>query len=438
MYSYHKDAFRFFRVCARRYGDPFSIKTFASTVVMTSNPEGIEAIFTADPASFDPFEREHLREINGANSIMLLSGMRQKQERKLLARPLAAARMEEHGGAIRELALRRAASYRTGEPFRMLELAERISLEVLLRVLLGVEEPERREIFADALFRLLDSLTPPPFYRKLLPRAGNGETPLARFLKARARLDELIYEQIARQREGDAGQSVAGFLVRARYDDASASAVADGTIRDQMVTLTLAGRETTGTAMAWAFYWLHRNPDVLQRLLTEVDACGPDADPAEIDRLPYLEAVCHETLRLFPTVSDTPRRLRVPFSLLGYELPPGVAVSACISLAHMREDLFPQPWRFRPERFLERTFSPFEFLPFGGGLRRCPGAALALFEMKVVLAALLARYRLRLVRDRPPRLVRRSFIMSPQDGVTMVIEAERRVSSRSLESQKEG
>jgi cytochrome P450 len=403
------------------------MKTLASDVVVTGDPKGIAEIFTADPETFAPFERDHLIPINGPSSMMVLSGQRLRQEHRLLARPLSGPRMEAYAPLIRDAALRQAAQWRRGEPFAMLDAAETISLEVLLGVMLGVSV-DRLEPFKRAVFDLLGCLKPPPYWvRKLRGPRGRKER-RDRFEQALADLDALIHEQIASRRGGTASGAtdVLSALVEARDEDGRP--VPDSDLRDQMVTLLLAGRGTSGTAMAWAFYWLHRYPEARERLLAEiatVAAVGADPDPAAIMKLPYLEAVCHETLRLYPAVSDAPRRLSKPFRLLGYELPPGMAVDACITLVHLREDLFPEPQRWRPERFLERSYTQFEFIPFGGGVRHCPGAFLAMHEMKLVLATLLTRCRFRLLRDGPPRLVRRSSIMSPRDRVAMMLEERR-------------
>jgi cytochrome P450 len=439
-YAYDRDAFAYFESCSRKYGDPFLMKTLASNVVVTGDPKGIAEIFTADPETFAPFERDHLIPINGPSSMMVLSGQRLRQEHRRLARPLSGPRMAAYAPLIRDAALRQAAQWRPGEPFAMLDAAEMISLEVLLGVMLGVPV-DRLETFKRAVFDLLGCLKPPPYWVRTWRGAQGRKERRERFDQALANLDGLIRGQIASRRDGTAcpfsggtggAQDVLSVLVEARDEDGLSAP--DSGLRDQMVTLLLAGRATAGTAMAWAFYWLHRYPEVRERLLAELatvpalaalatDGAGPD--PAAIMKLPYLEAVCCETLRLYPAVSDAPRLLSKPFRLLGYELPPGMAVDACITLVHLREDLFPEPQRWRPERFLERSYTQFEFIPFGGGVRHCPGAFLAMHEMKLVLATLLTHCRFRLLRDEPPQLIRRSSIMSPRDRVTLVLEERR-------------
>jgi cytochrome P450 len=196
-------------------------------------------------------------------------------------------------------------------------------------------------------------------------------------------------------------------------------------IRDQLILLVLAGHETTAIAIAWAFYGLHRpeNAAALERLRAELSALGPDPEPEALDKQPYLEAVCNETLRRYPLApAPSPRKLLRPLELLGYALPAGTGVAAAIGVAHFREDIYPDPLRFQPERFLTRKFTPFEFVPFGGGARRCLGAAMAGYEMRLVVATILRRYRLRLASLRPDTGKVRAANVGPAHGVRMIVE----------------
>jgi cytochrome P450 len=237
-------------------------------------------------------------------------------------------------------------------------------------------------------------------------------------LAVRDRLDALTYSAIARRRAGGGGDDILGLMLSARYDDGSA--MSDREIRDQLLTLVFAGHETSGIALAWAVNWIERTPSVRDRLLVELSALGDDPTPTALAAAPYLEAVCHETLRLYPVVGEVVRLLRAPLTLGAWTIPAGVPVSAGIALVHARADLYPEPEAFRPERFLERRkLAPHEYLPFGGGARRCIGAAFALYEMKVVLGTLLARYRFTLARSEPERPVMRNLAMGPQGKVRL-------------------
>lgn len=178
--------------------------------------------------------------------------------------------------------------------------------------------------------------------------------------------------------------------------------------------------------MAWALYWIHKKPEVREKLLQELDTLGDSPDPMSIFRLPYLTAVCNETLRIHPVAMLTfPRVVQEPVELLGHSLEPGAILVGCMYLTHQREDLYPQPKQFQPERFLERQFSPYEFIPFGGGVRRCLGEALAVFEMKLVIATILSRYQLTLAYHQPEVPRRRGVTLAPARGVQIVITGQR-------------
>jgi cytochrome P450 len=194
----------------------------------------------------------------------------------------------------------------------------------------------------------------------------------------------------------------------------------DRELRDELMTLLFAGHETTATALSWALYWIHYLPEVKEKLLAEIASLGDDRDNVAINRLPYLNAVCSETLRIYPVGMLTfPRLVTEPVSLQGYNLPIGTVVIACIYLTHHRPELYPEPKKFKPERFLERQYSPYEYLPFGGGSRRCIGMALALMEMKLVLVEILSNCRLELLETQPVRAVRRGITLAPLGGVKM-------------------
>jgi cytochrome P450 len=234
-----------------------------------------------------------------------------------------------------------------------------------------------------------------------------------------ARFEQLLSEEIAVHREDCTDRDdILSLLLAARYEDGSA--VSDEGLRDELKTLLIAGHETTAIALAWAFYWLHREPNVYHRLQAELLGLGHPPDPDDLLRLPYLSAVCDEALRLYPVIGAITRRLRQPMALCGYTLPAGIAVGAAVALTHLDPALYPDPHRFRPERFLGHTYTPFEYLPFGGGARRCIGAAFAVYEMKIVLGSILVQHRLGLVDDKPLHPKPRTFTIGPPGGVRMI------------------
>lgn len=243
-------------------------------------------------------------------------------------------------------------------------------------------------------------------------------------MRQRQRLDELLYQEI-RERKTQSeplGEDILSLLISAH--DEAGGPMSDVELRDELMTILFGGHETTATALAWALYWIHYIPEVGEKLLQELNSIDvQNCDPAQITKLPYLNAVCCETLRIYPILFFTfPRLVQAPMQLMGYNIPKGMVLSPCIYLVHHRPDIYPEPKRFKPERFLERQFSPYEYLPFGGGNRRCIGMAFAMFEMKLVLAKVLSRHSLELAENRPVMPVRRGVTMAPAGGVRLVVK----------------
>ncbi|MEO0378115.1 MAG: cytochrome P450, partial [Cyanobacteria bacterium P01_A01_bin.17] len=214
---------------------------------------------------------------------------------------------------------------------------------------------------------------------------------------------------------------VLSLLLMARDEDGSA--MTDLELRDELMTLLFAGHETTASVLAWAIYWIHSQPEVKQKVMAELSDLGTDPDPMEVAKLPYLTAVCNEALRIYPVVLFTfGRILKQSHNFMGYHLEPGIMLAPCIYLLHHNPKLYPEPKTFRPERFLERQFSPYEFIPFGGSNRRCLGYTFALFELKVVLAKMLSSAKLELASDRPAVPVRRGVTFMPSEGVPVRLQ----------------
>jgi len=245
--------------------------------------------------------------------------------------------------------------------------------------------------------------------------------PFRRFAVARRELERLLQEAIDRARiEGLSGVAILNRVVAARYEDGTP--MSDVAIRDNMITTLIAGHETSVVSLCWGLYWLHREQRCLNLLMDELSPLGPDADPMAWARLPYLDAVVKETLRLWPVVTDINRVLAQPMQLDRYELPAGTNIAASSAILHYDPDLYPDAEKFRPERFLDRRFGPHEYIPFGGGERMCPGSHLSVFELKLVLATLLTRYRFRLLDEGTMAVRRMGGMMTPTTGVRMQIE----------------
>ncbi|WP_342213288.1 cytochrome P450 [Nocardia wallacei] len=291
---------------------------------------------------------------------------------------------------------------------------------MILAAVFGVDDPVRRAEYTDAVVLFLNAYTGPLMLVPALRHSAFGLAPWDRFRAARDRLDALIATDIARRGDDrETGPDILGMLLAARPAPAAEDLV------DQLRTLLVAGHETTATSLVWALFRLHRNPRVLRRLRAELDEVGDRSAPDEAARLPYLDAVCQETLRLHPPVPIVVRRLTGPFTLSGVRLAAGDTVGIALPLLHSDPAVWPDPEAFRPERFLERRFGPFEFAPYGGGHRRCAGAALADYELRVTLATMLTRVELalppRYARGRIPLAVPHNIATGPRAGITFDI-----------------
>jgi cytochrome P450 len=326
--------------------------------------------------------------------------------------------MRSYGQIIRESALRRAAAWKVGEPFVMQRTTQAISLDIILRAVFGLTDPTRLSQFERALVDVLDALSPAMLFSPLMQRDLGPLTGWRRFSRLRADGEALVRAEVAARRDRPGGDDILSLMLAVRDEDGRG--MADDELLDELNTLLLAGHETTAIALAWAFYWLLRTPDALARLQSELAELGDDPDPEAVAALPFLDAVCHEVLRLYPIIPMAPRTLLRPLKLGRYDLAPGTSIGVAISLIHEHPDLYPEPDRFKPERFLGRKPSPFEFVPFGGGHRRCIGAAFAMYELKLALAAIVPAYRLKLLSDVPARPVRRNLSLGPRGGVAVV------------------
>ena len=317
-----------------------------------------------------------------------------------------------------------------------------ISLKVILQAVFGLYEGDRYDQIEQILSETLESLGSPwkasmLFFKSLQIDLG-AWSPWGKFIRQRQKFYELLYAEISERRQeleltrNAITQSSSSCY---RYDiltmlllarDQEGQPMSDLELRDELMTLLFAGHETTATALAWAFYWIHHQPEIYNKLLQELEDFGDHPDPIAIIKLPYLNAVCCESLRIYPVGMLTFLRIpKLPITIIGKTYPPGIPLAICIYLTHHREDLYPEPKKFKPERFLERQYSPYEFLPFGGSNRRCIGAAFAMFEMKLVLATILRRHSLALAEKQQVKPVRRGVTLAPAGGVKMVMTGKR-------------
>jgi cytochrome P450 family 110 len=409
------------------YGDTFRMPTSNGPLTITGSPEAIRAIYTADPDLFEVWGAQLTEPVFGKTSLVVATGERHRRDRKLLSPPFNGNSMRAFGPAIARAAEAAIARHPFGRPFSMLETTQAIALDIIVRVVFCVQGEARVEKTRRAVLKLIDSLSLVMLIVLFpaLRREFGGIGPFARQKRAGMELEAVLSDEIRERLRGASAspEDILSLLMSVRYDDGAP--MSEAALIDQLRALLFAGHETTAVSLAWALYFLHREPDALSRVLAEIDALGPDPDPHALTSLPYLEAVCMETLRIRPPVVGVGRVTKKPFDLVRYTIPAGEAISPSPLLLHAREDLYPEPERFLPARFLERKFSPFEYIPFGGGARRCVGAAFAMYEMKVVLGTLLRSYRLRLMSSAPIAHVQRGITMGPEGGIPMILLGKR-------------
>jgi cytochrome P450 family 135 len=371
-----------------RYGEPFTLRLAwaDAPMVFTSDPAEIKRVYAADPAVLHAgASSAFLEPFAGPRSILVLDGEEHMRERKLMLPPFHGEALARWRSTMAAVADDELARWEPGRPVRTLERMQAIALEVILRVVFGGGDAELR----DAIRRALQLPMPLLFAMSLWRDERSG--PYAAYLRRVRRLDALLHARI--ESEGDEG-SILHTL--------KATGASREQLRDQLATLLAAGHETTAGSLGWALERLARHPHILARIR--------DGDEA------YLDAVVKEVLRVRPVLAITPRRVEQPYTLHGQTLPPGVHVTPCIYLAHRRPDVWEDPTAFRPERFLDGSPPPYAYIPFGGGVRRCVGAAFATLEMKEVLRALAARFDLRPAAATAERMRRRSITMTPSRG----------------------
>ena len=400
--------------------------------VFVNHPEGMRQMITSDRASFFAGSKNNqlLQPLVGQDSLLLIEGDRHKQRRKLLLPPFHGERMQSYGQLICDLTHDIVARLKPNQPFIARKLSQKISLQVILEAVYGLQDKERSQELCQRITTLSNifesTLVSALLFFPLLQRDLGAWSPWGNFLRQQKAIDEAIYQEIATRRTEDNRdrQDILSLMMSAR--DESGEALKDKELRDELMTLMLAGHETTATAIAWSLYWVHRQPGIRTKLREEIASLGSNPDPMEIAQLPYLDAVCKETLRIYPVAMLTfPRVVREPLELIGYKLEPEQVVMGCIYLLHQREDVYPEHHKFKPERFLETEFSSYEFFPFGGGKRRCIGEALAKLEMKLVLATIVANYDLELTNNKPEQPARRGVTLAPKTGVKMVFKGNK-------------
>lgn len=398
----------FLEAAREELGGTFSAQLWGpGDVVFISDPGSIKKLFAADRVNtIAPGRNIVLGPILGSGSLLLQEDSEHMRRRKLMLPPFHGERMRAYAETVREATERAIASWPREGEFALHPSMQEITLEVILRAVFGIEDSERRRALSSGLVAVLHETAGPAAFGLTVP--GVRQLPHFRhFRRLLRKTDQLLAEEITGRRadpELEQRADILSMMIAARFDDGEA--MSDRELRDQLMTLLLAGHETTATGLAWTFDLLLHQPATLQRLRAEVEAGERE----------YLDAVISESLRIRPVVPLTGRELRESAELGGHELASGTIVFASIYLAHTRPDLYPDPYAFRPERFIEDEVETFSWIPFGGGTRRCIGAAFAQMEMKVAIETILRETRLAPARAEIERPVRRNVTISPRDG----------------------
>jgi cytochrome P450 len=408
----------FLERCRDQYGKRFTIRLLATPpFVMLSDPDEVKEVFTAPPEVLHPGAGARILEpVVGRNSVLLLDESDHLAQRKLMLPAFHGEKMERLSGLMSEVAERETAQWPHGEPVALHPRLQALTLEIILRAVFGLRPGARLDLLRDRLTAILDFISGPASILPFMQVDIAGRTPWARFVRMRAEADALIFELIDERRHQDGeGDDVLSLLLAARHEDGSPMSPQE--LRDELMTLLVAGHETTASELAWAFERLARTPRVLERLVEEID--GGDGEA-------YLTATVQETLRRRPVLPNAaPRLVKQTIEIGGWTYPPGVCVVANAYLIHHDPEIYSDPYEFRPERFLDEPPGTYTWIPFGGGRRRCLGASFAQLEMNLVLRAILSHSEVGLDGGSLEPGRRRAITLSPRDGARTVLRARR-------------
>ena len=405
----------FMNSCRRRHGDAFSVMFlgFETPMVMVSDPDAIKALYKGRENGLPPGRTLTLEPVMGSRSVLLLEGADHLSRRKAMLPAFHGERMRAYESLIADVTRAEIATWPVNDAFAVHPRMQRVTLEVILRAVFGISDSERLERMRGLLARMLADLASPRLQlRLLLARRFGRDDPMEDVRRQGKAADDLIQAEIDERRAPSAvsdRDDILSMLMAACFEDGGA--ISDEELRDQLITLLLAGHETTATALAWTFDLLLRHPQVLTRLRAETER-GEDE---------YMRAVIAEALRLRPVVPLAGRRLQSELQVNGYVLPEGTDVTPAIWLAHTNPRVYPDPLEFRPERFLDGAPETYAWIPFGGGVRRCLGAAFAEFEMRIVLREVLSRCHLEAASRRPEGIARRNITFSPRRGTRVKV-----------------
>jgi cytochrome P450 len=405
----------FFERCRARYGKRFTVRLLSSPpFVHLSDPDEVKEVFKAPPEVLHPGEGAAVLEpIVGTYSLILLDEGAHLSQRKLMLPAFHGEKMQRLSGLMAEVAEREVAGWPRDDAVVLHPRLQALTLEIILRAVFGLDPGPRLDALRERLTGVLEVGESPA---SMLPFLQRGRRWSA-FERERDEADALLFELIDERRRDDGERDdVLAMLLEARHEDGSPMSPQE--LRDELMTLLVAGHETTASELAWAFERLVRTPRVMRRLTEEIDSGDDDG---------YLTATVQETLRRRPVLQlAAPRLVKQPVTIGGFEYPTGVCLAANGYLIHHDPAIYPDPYAFRPERFLDEQPGTYTWIPFGGGRRRCLGASFAMLEMKIVLRAVLARSELAPDGARLERTRRRSITVSPRAGARTVLRQRER------------
>jgi cytochrome P450 family 110 len=413
-----RDPIGMLRDLAARHGPTFRMSLLDGPSIVTGDPAFVREIFASDGSVLDA-PNEIVGPLVGEGSVVLANGARHKRKRKMMAPPFHGARMRTYGAIIADATRRALDGLPVGEPIDVMAVTQRLSLDVILRAAFGVTEASRVTALHDAIRRAVAGFPTWLMFTPMAQHRFGGVGPWARYQRDVDALRGLVREEIARARSAPEGSrdDVLSLLLSARDEDGAP--MTDDELIDELRTLVIAGHETTATTLAWTLWELYRSPDALDALVTALDALGDAPAPEAFAQVPRLAATCDEALRMHPIVPFYRRRVTRDARIGGHDLAAGTLLSPAVALTHYNPAVFAEPDTFRPERFLDRKYAPSEFMPFGGGNRRCVGAAFATYELQIALGTWLTRHRFEAVPGAPLRLVMNGVTARPSGRVML-------------------
>lgn len=417
---------------AAMYGDTFTVNLGSEPIVVLSHPKAVEQLYTTNPAKFgmSPTLYKVALPIAGARSISQVEGDAHRRSRRLLMPAFHYKTIQTHSELICELTKEEMQKWSVGETKVMSDVLKKISIKTIVKCVFGITSGVRYEKLLNVLADLEGGKAFPLgiwiLYFDFLQKDLGTWSPWGKFLKFKQGMDELIYAEVEERRANPdlSRADILNMMLAARDEDGNG--MPDEELRDDLVALLNGGHSTTVASIAWALHFIHSLPEVKAKLMAELATLESPAEAASVEKAPYTNAVCQETIRLYPpSLISLLRVVKTPVQIMDYTFEPGVALTASMYLTHRRPDLFPEPEKFRPERFLERKFSNFEYHPFGGGNRMCIGYTLAQLEMRLIVATIMKSWDLELASDQPVKFANRAFSgIRPACGIPMVMKKQ--------------